>query len=118
YHRTRPSGPWDKLPANVTMTAAEDVRVENCRFEHLGASAVELEVGTKRASLVGNLFRDISANAVQVSGIEPIHHHPDDERDIVSGNRIVDNYVTDAACEYHGCVGIWVGYADTTTIHH
>lgn len=117
YHRIA-AGQTVKLPAHVTMQAADGIGFHRCAFEHLGGSALELEIGTKRTSVVGCLFRDISANAIQVSGVEEIHHHPDDERHVVHDNRIVNNCVTDTANEYHGCVGIWVGYADTTTIEH
>lgn len=122
YHRTSddqtPEAGSEKLPAHVTMRFADRVRFHRCRFEHLGGSALELESGTKRASVIGNLFADISGNAIQISGIEARHHHPEDEREVVFGNRIINNCITNAAAEYHGCVGIWVGYADSTTIHH
>jgi hypothetical protein len=122
YHRTSddqtPEAGSEKLPAHVTMQSAERVRFHRCRFEHLGGSALELESGTKRASVIGNLFADISGNAIQISGIEARHHHPQREQAVVFGNRIANNCITDAATEYHGCVGIWVGYADSTTIHH
>jgi hypothetical protein len=100
------------------MRAAERVAFHRCRFQHLGGSGLELEYGTRHADITGNLFEDVSGNGIQVSGTDEIHHHPDDDRAIVFDNRITNNCVTNVAAEYHGCVGIWVGYADTTTIEH
>ncbi|MBE1606626.1 right-handed parallel beta-helix repeat-containing protein [Actinopolymorpha pittospori] len=117
YHQTAP-GTTAKLPANVTMRAAERVAFHRCRFQHLGGSGLELEYGTRHADITGNLFEDVSGNGIQVSGTDEIHHHPDDDRATVLDNRITNNCVTNVASEYHGCVGIWVGYADTTTIEH
>jgi hypothetical protein len=122
YHRTSADQSENagavQVPAHVTVRAAERVRFHRCRFEHLGGSALELEYGTKHAVVEGNRFEDVSANAIQVSGIERIHHHPDDDRAVVRDNRIANNLIADVATEYHSCVGIWVGYADGTIIEH
>ncbi|MET9019130.1 right-handed parallel beta-helix repeat-containing protein [Actinopolymorpha sp. NPDC004070] len=112
------SGGLDKLPAQVTMSHARGVRVHRCRFEHLGGSGIELESGSQGNTVVGNVFTDVSGNAVQVSGIEDVHKDPADTRLIVSDNLVANNYVTDIASEYHGCIGIFVGYAAATTIEH
>lgn len=113
-----PEGQQEKMPANITMTGTRNISFHRCCFTHLGGSGLELEYGTQHATIKGNRFTDISGNAIQVSGADKIHHHPDDERDVVLDNEISNNYIADVATEYQGCVGIWQGYADSTRIAH
>ena len=59
---------WVPVPANFALSRARGWRVENCRFEHLGATAIAVVNGSNGVSVVNNTFEDISCSAVQVGG--------------------------------------------------
>lgn len=112
------SGHWVKMSANVNFSYANNIQFERNTFIRLGASALDFGKGSVNNTVSGNIFTDISGSAVQVGGIGYIDARPADTRDILKNNQITNNYIHDLAVEYAGCVGIFVGYTDSTTIAH
>ena len=125
YHAGLDNQNWiSRLPAAVTVTGANNIHFERCRFEHTAASGLDFVAATHDDVVEGCLFRDIGGNGIQMAGFqeEPLENHvpynPSDERVICQKERIADNLVTDAANEDWGCVGIVVGYGRNVTIEH
>jgi hypothetical protein len=107
-----------KSPANVTLRAAEGCAFEHCRFAHLGGAGLDLEHGSRHNEVRGCEFLDISGTAVQVGDVLKDDHHPDDDRLVVRGNRVVHCYIHDCGVEYQDSLGVFAGYTDGTVIAH
>ncbi len=107
-----------KMPANVTFSGGKHIRFERNRFEQLGAVGLNLDGGAQNNVIEGNLFRDISGNAIMLGDVTQEDYHPSDERRVVSGNRISNNFITLIGVEYNGAVGIWTGYTQDNLISH
>lgn len=111
-------------PAAVQVSNAHHVLFERNTFVNLGATALDLQSGVQGCTVSGNLFREIAGSAILI-GIfskedQEVHlpYIPQDEREICRDNTIENNYVTEAAQEDYGCVGIGYGYTEATTIQH
>ncbi|HEX2851717.1 MAG TPA: right-handed parallel beta-helix repeat-containing protein [Opitutaceae bacterium] len=113
-----------RMPAAVTVTAANQIRFERCRFEQLAASGLDLVSGTKENTVIGCVFRDVGGNGIQLGsfqtgGIEThLPYNPADEREISTRDRIANNLLTDCANEDWGCVAILAGYVREVAIEH
>ena len=107
-----------KSPSNVVCHAAKSIGFERCTFTKLGGGGIDLEFGSQNNTIVGCIFRDISGSAVQVGDVLKDDHHPDDPRDIVKNNAIVNSYIHDCGVEYFGSVGVFAGYTEGTVIAH
>ena len=112
--------PWDfsKTPAHVNFSAAKSILFERNVFIHLGGVAIGLEFGSQNNSIVGNVFRDISGSAIRIGDVDGNHRNPSDARMLVKDNVVDSNDITETAVEYHGSVGIFVGYTEHTEVTH
>ena len=116
---------WIGRPeAAVKIGFASRLQINDCRFEHLGSTAIDGHKGLQHVTLEGNLFKDIGGTAMLLGyysedGRE-IHlpYDPADKRELCDGITVRNNLITDAANEDWGCVGIGVGYARNTNILH
>jgi hypothetical protein len=73
---------------------------------------------SQNSSIVGNVFRDISGTAIRIGELLGGFSNPADFRWIVKDNVVDSNYITEVAAEYHGCVGILVGWTEHTEVTH
>jgi hypothetical protein len=113
---TCPYGNWTRAPGNVSFRYAHDVSFLADSFVHLGAAGLDLGDGTRRATVQGSVFTDISGNGLELGGVDnPL---PATDADKTTGNRILDNHLYALPVEYHGGVAIDVGYTEHTTISH
>ncbi len=106
---------WYQIPANVSLTYAQNVQFTNDAFVHLGGAGLGLGNGAQSCLVQGNIVTDTSGNAIELGN--------DDMRsatgaDQTVGNTIQDNHVFDAPVEYLGGIGIDVGYAASSSIVH
>jgi hypothetical protein len=115
---TCPFAAWTKPPAAVDFNAAHTVEFTGDTFTHLGSAGLDLQDGSQNNLVQGNEFTDISGNGIQVGNTTDPQPLNGDSREINSGNVVTDNYVHDIGAEYHGAVGIWVGYTQHTQITH
>jgi len=87
----------------------------NCRFTHLGRHALWLRKGCVKNRMVGCEFSDLGGGAIilaeNLRGHVFIQHRTRD-------NEIANNHIYDCGKVWHGAVGIWVGPADNTRVHH
>jgi len=113
---SRPSdGNWTKTPANVTVRYASHVAFTCNTFTHLGGAGLSLEHGSHDNLIARNVFTDISANGIQLGDVDQPFPAPDRS---ATDNEISNNLIHDLPKEYHGGVGIWIGYASRTLIAH
>ena len=113
-----------RMAAGVVVTGADHVGFERCRFEHFGASGLDMASGVRDGGVEGCVFYDIGGNGAQVGafqtdGIEThLPYNPSVDREVTARIRLVNNLVTDCANEDWGCVGLDVGYARECAIDH
>lgn len=105
-----------KSPSNVVLHAAKSIRFERCTFTQFGSGGIDLEYGSQDNLISGSKFYDLSGSAIQVGDV--IDHHPQDTREIVKNNQIINNYIHDVAVQYVAGVGIFAGYTNGTVIAH
>ncbi len=125
YHPGLDNQAWiGRPPAAVSVSGANHIRFERCRFEHLASAGLDLVSGTQDDVIEGCVFRDVGGNGIQAGkfsdpGVEThFPYHPADEREICARERIANNLLTDCANEDWGCVGIGVGYGRQIAIEH
>ncbi|GAB3907858.1 right-handed parallel beta-helix repeat-containing protein [Larkinella knui] len=116
-----------RRPASaIRVSNATAVVFEKNTFQHLGATAVDLESGTQACRLVGNLIRDCSGTGVMIGAftkekdgefhLEP--YHPTDRREICTNDEVMNNYITRVGQDYYGTCGIAAGYPAGLKIEH
>ena len=106
---------WFQIPANVSFTYANGIRFEHDAFVHLGAAGLSLGDGAQNCVVQGNVFTDTSGNGIEL-GNDDLRSATGNAQTL--GNTLSDNHVFDIAVEYHGGIGIAVGYSANSTIAH
>lgn len=105
------------LPAAVEVrgNGARNIRFEQTRFRHLGATGLAVFKTASDIAIVKSRFEDISAGAIS------IHSDPDRTDYAAPGSKnieIIDNVISHTGVEYTGSVGIFAGYVQDTRIEH
>ena len=108
---------WVGRPeAAVSVNGANYVHFKNCRFEHLGSTALDYHLFVKDCSVEGCHFEDIGGTAILAGSFGPEAHEahlpydPADRRETCTDLTIANNRIHDATNEDWGCVGIGAGY--------
>ncbi len=110
-----PFGNWTQEPGNLQLFYDHHITFTNDIFAHLGAAGLRLGDGSQEDLVLGCIFTDISGNGIELGGVDmPLA--PRQAR--TDANRIEDNHIFNVATEFHGGVGIDVGYARRTLIAH
>lgn len=111
----QPFGAWTKTPGNITLRFDHQIQFLDDAFVHLGGAGLELAHGSQEDTVKGCVFTDISANGIELGGVDlPEANAAQVTRD----NQILDNHIYNVAVEFHGGIGIDVGYAQNTLIAH
>ena len=106
------------IPGNLDFGYAQNVSFENNTFEHLGAIALNLGTGSQDNDISGNVFRDISAAAIQLGGNAAEDHHPEHYPQLTINNHIADNLIEYAGREYYDAPGIYIGFTTGSIVEH
>ncbi len=110
-----PYAAWTQAPANVSLTFDRNVQFTNDAFVHLGAAGLGLGNGTQNALVKGNVFTDTSGSGLQLGNVDMPTATGSAQ---TLNNTIADNHVFNLPAEYHGGIGIDVGYAANTKVIH
>ncbi len=114
--------PEKAMPVAVKLKYAEDCLFENCRFVHIGPSAVGFSAGSRRNRLVGCEIGDVGGNGIHVGWpdepIAVLDQDWENPADVPVDNEICQCYVHHCAAENYGCVGIFAAFSANTRIHH
>jgi hypothetical protein len=112
---TCPYGNWTRIHANLVFGFAHNVRLDGDEFVHLGGAGVDFGDGTQNSVVRGSVFTDVSGNGMMVGGVGIVNPSA---AQATTGNQVVDNHLFNLPAEYHGGVGVFVGYAQNTTVAH
>lgn len=113
-----------RQPAALMMSNAQNISVQDCRFERLGATGLDMVTGCRYTNVEGSLFRDIAGNGIATGfmGDNVLETHlpydPTDARVLCVGQRIANNYITDVTNEDWECAGIAAGFVRNIDIEH
>ncbi len=110
-----PNFAFYQVPANVSLTYAKNVQFKGNAFVHLGGAGLGLGDGAQNCLVEGNIFTDISGNPIELGNDDMPNAVGADQ---TAGNTVEDNHVFSAPVEYHGGIGIDVGYAANASIVH
>ncbi len=105
-------------PASVTIQKSVNVKVLDCNFKALGASAVRLLEGSDTIDVEGNHIRDLGSGAIYVGTVRYTEVNPRDTRKTVKNINVKNNYVHHVAKDNTASAGISVGYPYKTTVAH
>ncbi|MBF0431798.1 MAG: right-handed parallel beta-helix repeat-containing protein [Fibrobacteria bacterium] len=114
---TGPNYQHRQIPGNLIFNYCTNLVFEKNTFKHLGVNGLQLGMGCKYNRIYDNEFRDISSSAISLGGLWLLTNAPADSA-YADSNVIDNNLVTDAAVEYYGSTGIFVGNTKHTTITH
>jgi hypothetical protein len=125
FNRSLENQAWVGRPsAAIAVNYAENIAFENCELKHIASTGIDFNKGVHQSIIKGNLLQDIGGNAI-LCGIysdesSEIHlpYLPKDIREVTGNISISNNFITDAANEDWGCVGIGAGYVYNTIIEH
>lgn len=134
YKLTRPGTPgkaslenqaWiGRPPGGVELRFTHQARVEDCRFEHMASTGLDLVRGTAGSLVRGNLFKDIGGTGIQIGIYSPenyethLPYNPANPAELCRYDTISNNLVTDVTNEDWGCVGISAGVVHHILIDH
>jgi hypothetical protein len=102
---------WDRVPCALRFDYAQSCSVRDGVIGRLSTGGIELVEHCASDAVEGNHVFDISANGVMLGG-------PKEEAGVPKDCRIANNHVHAVGIEYHGAVGIWVGFAQRALIAH
>jgi len=102
---------WDRVPCALRFDYAQGCSVRDGAIGHLGTGGIELVEGCRDCTIEGNHIFDVSANGVMLGG-------PKDEAGVPKNCRVANNHIHAIGIEYHGAVGVWVGFAQRAVIAH
>ncbi|HTV47360.1 MAG TPA: right-handed parallel beta-helix repeat-containing protein [Phycisphaerae bacterium] len=112
---TGPYGAWTKAPANVSFSHDYSIQFLNDDFVHLGAAGLNLGDASQFDVVQGCVFTDISGNGIDIGGVD----QPEvPALQTTSDNKVMDCHIYNVATEFHGGIGICVGYSKYTIIEH
>jgi len=110
--------------SGVLVKNAHHIAFERCTFANMGATALDFISGTNNILLVGNVFRDIAANAVSI-GLTAKEtesnmsvYKPSDVREVPDNVGVINNYITRVGRDNMGGVGIMYAYARNVKVMH
>ncbi|HEX7733575.1 MAG TPA: right-handed parallel beta-helix repeat-containing protein [Ktedonobacteraceae bacterium] len=112
---TCPYAAWTQIPGNISFTYDRYIKFTNDAFVHLGAAGLALGNGSQNDLVKGSVFTDISGNGLELGNVNMPTASGSSQ---TLSNTISDNHVFNLPVEYHGGVGIDVGYAASTLITH
>ena len=111
----KPFGAWTKTSGNVVFDYDYQIQFLGDDFVHLGGAGLELGDGSQGDLVEGNVFTDVSANGIELGGVDLPEGN---DMEVTRDNRILNNHIYNVGAEYHGGIGIVVGYAQNTVIAH
>lgn len=116
---------WVGRPAAaVELQYTSGTMVYNCSFLHLASTGLDLKAGVNTHGIGKSFFSDIGGTAILAGNYgdegREIHlpYDPKDEREQCRYLFISNNFISDAANEDWGAVGIGCGFVSNTAIIH
>ncbi len=114
-HGTCPYAAWTQIPGNLSFTNDHNIQFTSDAFVHLGAAGLALGDGSQQDLVKGSVFTDISGNGLELGNVDMPTASGSSQ---TLGNTIADNHIFNLPAEFHGGVGVDIGYSASTTLSH
>jgi hypothetical protein len=108
------SYPSPPVPAAVHLDTVDDVRFERCVWQHCGGGGINLHRAVTDATIIGNVFYDLSGSGVSVD--TNFEGNTGDSRKPCRRVTVSNNYIEQIGQEYFCSVGVHFGYVDSGVI--
>jgi len=110
-----PFGAWAKSAGNISFSYDHDIQFLKDAFVHLGAAGLDLGNGSQSDLVEGCIFTDTSGCGIELGDVTLPQAN---DAEVTRENRILNNHIYNIGAEFHGAIGIVVGYAQRTTIQY
>jgi len=111
HHQPKPDGgvvSAAPLSGAVNVTYAENCRFDNITVQNVAATGLTLGRGTVACTLENSRIANCGGNGVMVGAA--------DQNNPARGNKIAHCRIAEAGRVFFGAVGIWIGFAQETTV--
>lgn len=105
------------MPSQLTFEYAENVEISDCRFSNLGSCAIGMNNSVSRAEIKGNVFTDISADAVSVGHWDHKNTMPEGW-EMVCDVTVENNVMRRTGNEFGGSAAVSVYYTNNVNVVH
>ena len=103
----------------VAFTAARNLTVQGCHFEHIGAAyALAIGSASQGVTVANSTFVDLSGGAVKLGNVNDTRALSTDPAEADKGYLVEDCLMEDAAVEFRGAACVFAGYVASTNISH
>ncbi len=106
------------IPGAFRVQDAEKIEVSYNRFTHLGGVGLEFHSAVKQSKIIGNVFYDISASAIDLENSRVVPFYFGLKPRMISAVDVTNNYITEIGVDFPGSVGIFAGYVHDVKISH
>lgn len=123
-HKLDNQGWLGRAAAAVEIYHGDDISFSDCRFEHLGGSGLDYQIGCQGGRVSQCVFTDIAMNGLVCGSFSPegLETHrpykPMDQREVCSMQTVAQSEFYDVTNEDWGCVAIAAGYVNGMNIEH
>jgi len=119
-HTAQPGFAGNTMSSAIYIAAAKKIRFERNVFTHLGQTGVDLHYAASENQFVGNVFSNISGNALQLAKFPApdVGANRDDKRNMCVDNIIENNFFIDNGVVYKKYFAIICGRAKGTIIEY
>ncbi len=108
----------ERTPGNISFNYAQDIKLANNTFSHMGAVALDFGTGSQKNQILNNHFSDISAAAIQLGGIAEEDHHPTVPSQLSKDNTIANNFIQYTGQEFYDAPGIYIGFTTRSLLEY
>lgn len=98
----------------VLLEHTQGITFQRCEFSHFGSYGLSLKKGSQGNSVESCLITDLGAGAIRIGNLT----EQNSPFDLVTDNRVNNCILRDGGHIYPCAVGVWIGFAETTTITH
>lgn len=105
-----------KTPGGVSVQYGQRVGFRGNVVAHLGGAGIDFGHGPQQCEIIGNCLYDISGNGIFLGEVDD--YACTDPTEWCDGNRIENNYITDAGVEFEDQVAICTGFTRHLSLAH
>jgi hypothetical protein len=99
----------ERTPGNLRFAYAHNIRFDRCRFEQLGAVALDFDTGSQCNRIARCTFDDIASAAIQIGGVAPRDYDPT-PHGRTRDNIVTDNLIRRTGRDYVDSAALYLGF--------
>jgi len=115
-----------QIPGAVSFDNSDNIKISGCTFQHIGSTAIEFSGSSSYNLIENSTISDVSGSGISFhnwtssdqvfyNGFTQVKKKSGNKA-VGTGNKIIQNTISDVANEYFSSCGIVIGYAQNTEI--